>query len=146
MIAFATFCVRRGSPRSRTYGPPRSRVTRHSSMRTNLCSSLRRDGIAYVSLGKELGGRPASRKLFRDDVADYEAMAATHEFQEGMNRVADGAHRYRIALMCSEQDPLDCHRCLLIGRALSEQGVQVNHLLADGRMMSHPDIEQEFCG
>ncbi len=109
-----------------------------------LGSNLHQDGITYISLGKQLGGRPASRALYRDDVADYEAMAATSEFREGLDRLIDGAHRHRIALMCSEQNPLDCHRCLLVGRALSQHGVQVNHLLADGRTMSHPDIEQEL--
>ncbi len=109
-----------------------------------LCSSLHQDGITYISLGKQLGGRPASRALYRDDVADYEAMATTSEFREGLTRVIDSAHRYRIALMCSEQNPLDCHRCLLIGRALSQCGVQVNHLLGNGRTVSHPDIEQEL--
>ena len=111
-----------------------------------LCASLLQDGIAYVSFGKQLGGRPASRGLTGDGVADYEAMATTKEFREGLNRVTCGAHRHRIALMCAEQNPLDCHRCLLIGRALSQRGVQVNHLLADGRTMSHIDIEQELLG
>jgi uncharacterized protein (DUF488 family) len=109
-----------------------------------LCASPHQDGIAYVSLGKQLGGRPASRALYAEGVADYEAMATTKEFREGLERVIDGAHRHRIALMCSEQDPLDCHRCLLIGRALSQRGVQVDHLLADSRTMSHSDIEQEL--
>ena len=109
-----------------------------------LRSSLQRDGIAYVPLGKQLGGRPASPALYRDNVADYEAIATTSEFRQGLGRVIDGARKHRIALMCSEQNPLDCHRCLLIGRALSRRGVQVNHLLADGRAMPHPDVEQEL--
>ena len=109
-----------------------------------LCASLHEDGSAYVFLGKQLGGRPASPALYRDDVADYEAMATTKEFREGLTRVIDGAHRHRIALMCSEQNPLDCHRCLLIGRALLQREVPVNHLLADSRTISHPDIEQEL--
>src|SRR5271163_5154454 len=61
-----------------------------------LCASLHQDGIGYVSLGKQLGGRPASPALYRDDVADYEAMATTKEFREGLKRVIDGAHNHRI--------------------------------------------------
>lgn len=122
---------------------PFSRYSPHFNS-DELCSSLRRDGIAYVFLGKQLGGRPASRRFYSNEVADYEAIAATDEFREGLDRVVDGAHRHRVALMCSEQNPLDCHRCLLIGRALAQRGVQVNHLLADGRTMSHSEAQQEL--
>jgi uncharacterized protein (DUF488 family) len=110
----------------------------------NLSSNLRQDGIAYVSLGKQLGGRPTSTSLYTAGVANYEAMATTKEFCEGLKRVVDGARTHRVALMCSEQNPLDCHRCLLVGRALSQRGVQVNHLLANGRTMSQYDVEQNL--
>jgi uncharacterized protein (DUF488 family) len=109
-----------------------------------LSTNLRQDGIAYVSLGKQLGGRPASASLYTDGVVDYEVLATTREFCEGLNRVIDGAKTYRIALMCSEQNPLDCHRCLLVGRALLQRGVQVNHLSADGRTISQHDVEQNL--
>ena len=122
---------------------PFSRYSPHFNS-DELCCSLRRDGVAYIFLGKQLGGRPASRGLYRNEVADYEAIAATNEFREGLDRVVDGAHRYRVALMCSEQNPLDCHRCLLIGRALAQRGVQVSHLLADGRTMPHSEAQQEL--
>ena len=39
---------------------------------------------------------------------------------------------YRIALMCSEKDPFDCHRFVLVSRALAERGVTVEHILPDG--------------
>lgn len=109
-----------------------------------LSTNLRQDGIAYVSLGKQLGGRPTSASLYIEGVADYETMAITSEFCEGLNRVVDGAMTHRIALMCSEQNPLDCHRCLLVGRALAQRGVQVNHLLADGQTISQGKIEQDL--
>jgi uncharacterized protein (DUF488 family) len=57
-------------------------------------------------------------------------------------RVVEGARKYRIALMCSEREPLECHRCLLVGRALAERGVQVNHILGDGSIVSHTTIEE----
>jgi hypothetical protein len=43
--------------------------------------------------------------------------------------------------MCSERDPLDCHRCLLVGRALAQRGVRVNHILDDGNFLSHSEVE-----
>lgn len=114
-----------------------------------LKSELRSAGMVYSFLGKELGGRPRDRRSYTDGVADYEKMAATDEFQRGLGRVVEGARKYRIALMCSEQDPLGCHRCLLVGRALSQRGVTVRHLLASSEIIDHARIEDrllEFAG
>jgi uncharacterized protein (DUF488 family) len=112
--------------------------------RDALALSLREAGIAYVFLGRELGGRPASDALFCDGVADYERMAATTEFAAGLDRVIEGAARYRVALMCSERDPLDCHRCLLLGRRLRDRGVAVAHILADGSLQPHWAVEDRL--
>jgi uncharacterized protein (DUF488 family) len=106
--------------------------------------ALIRDGIAYSFLGKELGGRPTDARYYRDGVADYEKMAAAPEFAAGLDRVQEGARKYRLALMCSEQEPLECHRCLLVSRALAGQGVAVSHILPDGRLESHAETEERL--
>lgn len=109
-----------------------------------LKDELRMDGIAYSFLGKELGGRPTGRQFYCDGVADYERMAQSPDFERGLGRVLEGARKYRIALMCSEHDPLDCHRCLLVGRALAERGVAVKHILSDGTIADQHDIEERL--
>jgi uncharacterized protein (DUF488 family) len=112
--------------------------------RDELSDELRSDGISYVFLGKELGGRPSERKFYCEGVADYEKMAQAPEFSKGLDRVIEGAKKYRIALMCSERDPLDCHRCLLVGRALVRRGVRVSHIVGDGSIVSHDQIEERL--
>lgn len=112
--------------------------------RDTLKDELKVDGIAYSFLGKELGGRPAEAKYYRGGVADYERMAEAPDFKRGLERVLEGARKYRVAMMCSEHDPLDCHRCLLVGRALSEQGVAVKHILADGTIAEQAEIEERL--
>ncbi len=106
--------------------------------------SLNSDKIAYVFLGKELGGRPKEPSLYTDGVANYEKMANSESFQEGIKRIELGAKKYRIALMCSERDPLDCHRCLLVGRALNERGTQVFHILNDTQTVDQVEIERQL--
>src|SRR5262245_7658785 len=83
-----------------------------------LAERLAREGIAYIPFGETLGGRPRDRKLYRDGVVDYDAAAATPEFRAGLERLIQEAQRHHICLMCAERDPLDCHRFLLITRAL----------------------------
>lgn len=112
--------------------------------RDELSEELRLDGISYVFLGKELGGRPSQRKFYCEGIADYEKMAKAPEFSKGLDRVIEGAKKYRIALMCSERDPLDCHRCLLVGRALADRGVKVAHILHDESIVSHSQLEERL--
>jgi len=112
--------------------------------RDPLRDDLGRAAIAYVFLGRELGGRRAQHEFYADGVADYEKMAQAPAFAEGLERVIEGAQSHRIALMCSERDPLTCHRCLLVGRALKERGARVSHLLDSGECVSHSAIEDEL--
>jgi uncharacterized protein (DUF488 family) len=122
---------------------PYSRHCPHFN-RNELSKELELDGISYVFLGKELGGRPSGSESYREGVADYERMAEAPAFRKGLDRVVEGAKKYRIALLCSERDPLDCHRCLLVGRALVEHSISVSHILDDGRVVSHTDIENKL--
>jgi uncharacterized protein (DUF488 family) len=109
-----------------------------------LAERLMHEGIAYAALGDALGGRPRDPTLYCDGVADYEAMAATTAFRAGLDRVVDATCRHRVCLMCSEREPLDCHRCLLVARALAGCGLTVGHILADGTREAHAATEQRL--
>lgn len=122
---------------------PYSRHFPHFS-KAEIQAWLKEAGLAYSFLGRELGGRPDDPRLFHNGVADYEAMAKTPTFLEGMERLLKGAQRYRIAMMCSEQAPLDCHRCLLVARRLAEKGVCTGHILASGEVLPHSVIEERL--
>jgi uncharacterized protein (DUF488 family) len=111
---------------------------------TQLAERLRQEGIAYVARGDALGGRPSDPALLRDGGADYEAMAATPAFQRALDAVIAGAKATRSCLMCAEREPLDCHRCLLIARALAERGLCVGHILADGTIEPHAKTEDRL--
>ena len=83
-----------------------------------LAARLQGADIAYLPFGDALGGRPRDPALYCEGVADYEKMAATPQFRAGLDRVAEATGRFRVCLMCAEREPLDCHRCLLVARAL----------------------------
>jgi uncharacterized protein (DUF488 family) len=105
---------------------------------------LKQDGVAYVFLGKELGGRPSDSTFYCDGVADYEKMSTTSDFKSGIDRVVSGAEKYDIALMCSEKHPLDCHRCLLVSRELVRLGFDTQHIISDGSLISQTKVEVEL--
>jgi hypothetical protein len=110
----------------------------------NLAPLLTAANIDYLFLGDELGGRPRDPSLYCDGVANYEAMAHRPNFQVGLDRLLAQAGQHRLCLMCSERDPLDCHRCLLVARMLAARGVRVGHILHDGGIESHGAIERQL--
>jgi uncharacterized protein (DUF488 family) len=109
-----------------------------------LATGLAAGGLAYLQLGDELGGRPRDPQLYCDGIADYEAMARRPEFRAGLDRVIDETRHHRVCLLCSEREPLDCHRCLLVGRALAERGMTPGHIRADGTIEPHAVTEQRL--
>jgi len=110
----------------------------------NLAVTLAQHGMAYLAYGEALGGRPRDAALYRDGVADYEAMARQQDFQIALDRLtAEGAHA-RVCLMCAEREPLDCHRCLLVARSLAERGLTIGHILHDGTVEPHAATEQRL--
>jgi uncharacterized protein (DUF488 family) len=111
---------------------------------TALAVRLQQDGIDYVPLGDNLGGRPREAKLYRDGIADYEVMAQQPEFLAGIETLSGLAARCRVCLMCAEREPLDCHRCLLVARSLAERGKTIGHILHDGTVEPHVATEQRL--
>jgi uncharacterized protein (DUF488 family) len=109
-----------------------------------LADRLAGRGIAYSAHGDRLGGRPADPAFYCDGVADYEAMAGTEEFHEGLAHVMESMRRNRVCLMCAEREPLDCHRCLLVGRALAARGCSIGHILGNGRIEPNAITEERL--
>ncbi len=69
-----------------------------------------------------------------DGRVSYAKLAATELFREGLDRLLAGMREHRIALMCAEREPLDCHRTILVARELEKLGVPVTHILPDGSL------------
>jgi uncharacterized protein (DUF488 family) len=107
--------------------------------REALAAALKQEGIAYSFLGKELGGRPADKTCYENGRVQYRRVAATPIFRSGLDRVLAGIQSYRIALMCAEREPLECHRTLLVTPELEKVGIAGMHIHFDGRTESHPD-------
>ncbi len=100
--------------------------------RETLRDSLRQEAIQYVFLGKELGARSEDECCYVHNKVSYQRLAETELFKSGIKRVVEGAQSFRVALMCSEKDPLDCHRTILVARELVKEGAMVTHILQGG--------------
>ncbi len=119
---------------------PRSSFVPHFD-REPLQHSLGEVGVRYLFMGDNLGGRPDSAAAYDDDGhVRYDVVAASAPFRSAIERLLTGADEYRVALMCSEEDPTNCHRRLLVARVLEADDTDVLHIRADGNIEREEDL------
>ncbi len=105
---------------------------------------LEETGIRYLFLGAELGGRPANAAYYDDKGRVlYSRLHEDAHFCAAIRRLESGIERFRVALVCGEEDPAHCHRRLLIGRVLCEHGHAMLHIRGDGRLESDETVAAE---
>ena len=106
--------------------------------------SLAAHDIRYVFLGAELGARTPDASCYEEDGrVSFVRLAKTGAFRRGIERVLETAASSRLALLCAEHDPTNCHRTMLVAPALS--GVAIAHILADGRLETHEQVLDRLC-
>lgn len=86
--------------------------------RETLKDLLKKHKIAYVFLGDYCGARVEDPTCYVNGKVDYNLVAKSQKFKEGLERIKKGMDIFRIALMCAEKDPITCHRTILISRNL----------------------------
>jgi uncharacterized protein (DUF488 family) len=107
--------------------------------RERLTGTLGSAGIEYVFLGRELGARSEDPGCYADDCVQYRLLAQTALFKSGIEQVLQQAATRRVALMCAEKEPLDCHRTILVARELEQRGARIQHIHIDGHIETHPN-------
>jgi uncharacterized protein (DUF488 family) len=119
---------------------PVSRFSPHFS-RNALERAIQGAALRYLYLGDALGGRPKSRACHgADGQVDHDLVEQQDFYQRGIERLLDGVARFRVGLLCAEEDPARCHRRLLISRTLVRRGVEVRHIRGSGAV----EIEEEL--
>ncbi len=103
--------------------------------------AMTRRGVRYLFMGEELGGRPTSEDHYDGEGhALYGPMSEEASFAPAVERLIEGARHHRLALVCSEGDPQDCHRRLLVGKVLADRGVELRHILPDGTIRTELSV------
>src|SRR5687768_2878436 len=121
---------------------PYSRYTPHFN-HDALASTLKQMGIEHRYAGEYLGGRPKDPTCYKNGqlpdgkadylkLVDYQAVATRPWYQKGIARLLEIATDKTTALLCSEEDPHQCHRHHLIAQSLIEKGISVEHIRGNG--------------
>lgn len=113
--------------------------------RESLEECLRAEGIRYEFCGEILGGRPEDpHAYFSDGRVNYEQRRQARDFQAEIERVLKAAQDSNVALMCAEEDPLQCHRFLMICPALIANGGTPQHIRRGGSLESQAEAEDRL--
>ena len=113
--------------------------------RNNIRVTLERNSIGYTHMGDALGDRPQDDRLYdRNGRANYGLMAQEKAFQDAILQVEQVAEDSHTALMCTEADPLRCHRTLLVSQELASRGANIIHLMRDDQQESHEETMEKL--
>ena len=106
---------------------------------------LKAAGIQYLYLGDMLGGRPSDPDCYNPQTGkmDYQLIQNKESFQRGLSRLLEGLKKYRVCVMCAEEDPSSCHRNLLVGESLRREGVQILHIRGSGQIQTDEELWKE---
>ncbi|PYV23000.1 MAG: hypothetical protein DMG27_16845, partial [Acidobacteria bacterium] len=106
---------------------------------------LGEEGISYLSLGEELGGRPDDPDAYRSDGrVDYRKRRQSYAFRAGIERTLAEIERRTCALMCAEEDPIECHRFLMICPELVRMGIQPFHIRKGSKIEDQETAENRL--
>lgn len=125
----------RSSPYSR-YNPQFNREP--------LWEALKVVNTKYLFFGKELGARIDDPSCYVDGKVQFDRIAETAAFQQGLNHLRKEIESYRVALLCAEKDPVTCHRMILVCRNLRSDELEIKHILEDGSLEDNRDAERRI--
>lgn len=104
------------------------------------------NNINYVYMADEFGSVHEDKNLFNQKgYLDFEIVKHTKSFKDGIVRLNVGIDKqYIISLMCTEKDPLDCHRSIMIAPELVKNEFTVHHILPDGSIETQQELEKRL--
>ena len=105
--------------------------------------SLKSAGIEYLYLGEELGPFSKDPDCIVNGIVQYELIAQTKAFGEGLSQIKKGVKNHKLVLMCAEKDPAECHRMILVCRHLRKD-FEISHILEDGSLEDIHDTERRL--
>jgi uncharacterized protein (DUF488 family) len=121
---------------------PYSRYSPHFNLK-RIEKALDELGIRYLFLGRELGGLPENDEYYdEDNHVLYYRIANSAAFLDGIARVETSIGEARTAILCAEENPVTCHRRVLVGRVLADRGIGLRHIRADGRVQTEEEVAE----
>jgi uncharacterized protein (DUF488 family) len=121
---------------------PYSKFVSHFN-REDIKRSLIENGMRYIFLGEYIGGKPRDKKYYENGKVNYMRVAQGDRYSEGINRIIELNNENNIVLMCSEEDPYNCHRHNLITQTLVKKGLEVTHIRKNSKIDKITNLDKK---
>jgi len=106
---------------------------------------LQAEQVDYLFLGEELGGRPDDADAYLPNgLVDYRARRKSYAFQAGLARLEKELGSCTVAMLCAEEDPLECHRFLMVCAELTQSGIVPLHIRKGSRIETQEAAENRL--
>ena len=109
---------------------------------------LKKHNIKYLFLGDLIGGLPDDKSCYDENgKVDYQLLKDKDFFKQGLNRLITAHNKnLKVAIMCSETNPQECHRSKLIGKELLKYGIDINHIIKKNNFKTQSELNRELFG
>lgn len=103
-------------------------------------------GFTYIYMGKEFAANRINKVSYNNEgYSDFEKVVKEEDFLNGIKRLKLGCEKgYKIAILGAMQDPIRCHRAILMGKPLIENGFNVKHILHDYSLGTQQELEENL--
>lgn len=92
------------------------------------------ENVEYLFWGDTLGGKPKQEALYTNGMVDYDKVARSQSYKEGLMKLIGLANEKALCIMCAELKPDQCHRKHLVGESLILLDFDVFHLDENGEV------------
>ncbi|WP_276132321.1 DUF488 family protein [Polluticoccus soli] len=89
---------------------------------------LSQNGVKYVFMGAELGGKPKDQSLYLNGKLSYDLVDKSPDYKTGIQKLIQLSEDVNTCIMCCELKPRECHRASMVGRTLLQLGTDVIHI------------------
>ncbi len=114
---------------------PKSKYCPHFN-KQQLIYELSINEISYLDMGKYLGGRPDDKSVLNMDNRIEENLIEKKDwYNNAVKQLIEISSKTNVAIMCSEENPNNCHRGYIITHTLLKEGEEVSHIRGNGKVI-----------
>lgn len=117
--------------------------TRHRDYNKDLLKArLKPENIEYHNFKNEFGARQSDERFYSEGYLDFKKFSESEQFLSGVEEIEQIINSgYKVVFMCTEKEPENCHRCIMVARYFYEHGYEIKHILDENEEVMQNNVE-----
>lgn len=109
-------------------------------------AALKKLGYTYIYMADEFGDKRKNKISYNEEgYADFDKVVLEDDFKKGIERLKVGCSKnYKIVLLGAMQEPIRCHRAILLGKELIKHGFDIKHIMHEGDLKTQDELEEQL--